>query len=144
MMANRIESTRRRRCSARRRQALLSVYNTLPAEQLTYVRQRDVTKVVICEQQYVDRVRASGAHEHIVRVDGAPPARLPTDLYAAASGDFFGLRVDVACRTPEDIVTLIYIVRHNGNPKGVEMTHANLLFEGYAIDEVFRNWFGDG
>lgn len=53
-----------------------SVYNTLPAEQLTYVLDNAGTKVVICEQQYVDRVRASGVPiEHIVCVDGAPPAR---------------------------------------------------------------------
>lgn len=53
-----------------------SVYNTLPAEQLTYVFDNAGTKVVICEQQYVDRVRASGVPiEHIVCVDGAPPAR---------------------------------------------------------------------
>src|SRR6202000_294452 len=39
-----------------------SVYNTLPAEQLTYVFGNADTKVVICEQQYVERIRASGAH----------------------------------------------------------------------------------
>ncbi|MEQ0635736.1 AMP-binding protein, partial [Mycobacterium tuberculosis] len=114
-----------------------SVYNTLPAEQLTYVFDNAGTKVVICEQQYVDRVRASGVPiEHIVCVDGAPPGTLSlTDLYAAASGDFFDFESTWRAVQPEDIVTLIYTSGTTGNPKGVEMTHANLLFEGYAIDE---------
>lgn len=122
-----------------------SVYNTLPAEQLTYVFDNAGTKVVICEQQYVDRVRASGVPiEHIVCVDGAPPGTLSlTDLYAAASGDFFDFESTWRAVQPEDIVTLIYTSGTTGNPKGVEMTHANLLFEGYAIDEVLGIRFGD-
>ena len=34
----------------------------------------------------------------------------------------------VAARTPEDLVTLIYTSGTTGNPKGVMLTHANILF----------------
>lgn len=51
-------------------------------------------------------------------------------MYAAASGDFFDFESTWRAVQPEDIVTLIYTSGTTGNPKGVEMTHANLLFEG--------------
>ena len=44
---------------------------------------------------------------------------------------------------PDDVATLIYTSGTTGNPKGVEMTHANLLFEAFAIDEVLGVRFGD-
>src|ERR1700754_2288823 len=54
-----------------------SVYNTLPAEQLVYLFANADTKVVMCEAQYVDRIRASGADiEHIVCLDGSPEGTL--------------------------------------------------------------------
>ena len=121
-----------------------SVYNTLPAEQLTYVFENAGTKVVICEQQYVDRIRASGAKlEHIICIDGSPEGTLSLeDLYAAGSEDF---DFESAWRAvqPDDVVTLIYTSGTTGNPKGVEMTHAHLLFEAQALKGVLGVQFGD-
>ncbi|HET7075359.1 MAG TPA: fatty acid--CoA ligase FadD11 [Mycobacterium sp.] len=121
-----------------------SVYNTLPVEQMTYLFENAGTKVAICDEQYVDRVRASGASiEHIVCIDGSPPGTLSVDdLYAAASGDY-DFESTWRAVQPDDVITLIYTSGTTGNPKGVEMTHTNLLFEGYALDEVLGIRFGD-
>jgi long-chain acyl-CoA synthetase len=121
-----------------------SVYNTLPAEQLTYVFDNAGTRVAICEEQYVDRIRASGAPiEHIVCIDGSPDGTISVDdLYAAAQQDF-DFESTWRAVQPDDVATLIYTSGTTGNPKGVEMTHANLLFEGYAVEEVFGIQFGD-
>jgi long-chain acyl-CoA synthetase len=121
-----------------------SVYNTLPVEQMTYLFDNAGTKVAICEERYVERIRASGASiEHIVCIDGSPPGTLSVDdLYAAASGDY-DFESTWRAVQPDDVITLIYTSGTTGNPKGVEMTHANLLFEGYAIDEVLGIRFGD-
>lgn len=57
-----------------------SVYNTLAPEQLTYLFDNAGTKVVICEEQYVDRMKASGAAlEHIVCIDGSPEGATSLD-----------------------------------------------------------------
>ncbi|OBJ47981.1 fatty acid--CoA ligase FadD11 [Mycobacterium asiaticum] len=121
-----------------------SVYNTLAAEQLTYVFANADTKVVICEEQHVDRILASGTPiEHIVCIDGNPAGTMTLDdLCAAAPADF---DFEATWRTvqPDDVVTLIYTSGTTGNPKGVEMTHANLLFEGYAISAILDIEFGD-
>ncbi|OBI89806.1 fatty acid--CoA ligase FadD11 [Mycobacterium asiaticum] len=121
-----------------------SVYNTLAAEQLTYVFANADTKVVICEEQHVERIRASGTPiEHIVCIDGNPAGTMTLDdLYAAAPDDF-DFEATWRAVQPDDVVTLIYTSGTTGNPKGVEMTHANLLFEGYAISAVLDVEFGD-
>jgi long-chain acyl-CoA synthetase len=121
-----------------------SVYNTLPAEQMTYLFENAGTKVAICEEQYVDRIRASGAAiEHIVCIDGSPAGTLSVDdLYAAAPEDF-DFESTWRAVQPGDVVTLIYTSGTTGNPKGVEMTHTNLLFEGYGLDAVLGIEFGD-
>src|SRR5581483_2103844 len=144
MMANRIEFYPLEVGAQHLGATSFSVYNTLPAEQLTYVFGNAGTKVVICEEQYVDRIRASGAAiEHIVCIDGTPEGTLSVDdLYAAAPADFDFESSWRAVR-PEDVVTLIYTSGTTGNPKGVEMTHTNLLFEGQGIDAVLGIEFGD-
>lgn len=144
MMANRIEFYPLEIGAQHLGATSFSVYNTLPAEQLTYLFDNAGTKVAICEQQYVDRIRASGVPvEHIVCIDGAPPGTISVEqLYATAPRDFDFESTWRSVR-PDDVVTLIYTSGTTGNPKGVEMTHANLLFECHALNAVLPSKFGD-
>ncbi|MDM4142315.1 MULTISPECIES: fatty acid--CoA ligase FadD11 [Mycobacterium] len=144
MMANRIEFYPFEIGAQHLGATSFSVYNTLPAEQLTYLFDNAGTKVAICEEQYVDRIRASGAPiEHIVCIDGSPPGTISVDdVYAAAHKDFDFEATWRAVR-PDDVVTLIYTSGTTGNPKGVEMTHASLLFEARGLDAVLGSRFGD-
>ncbi len=137
MMANRIEFYPLEVGAQHLGATSFSVYNTLPAEQLTYLFDNAGTKVVICEEQYVDRIRASGATlDHIVCIDGAPAGTMSLDeLYAAAS-DEFDFESTWRAVKPDDVITLIYTSGTTGNPKGVEMTHTNLLFEADALGAV--------
>ena len=144
MMANRIEFYPLEVGAQHLGATSFSAYNTLPGEQLTYVFGNAGTKVVICEQQDVERIRASGAGlEHIICIDGSPEGTLSLDdLYAAGKDDF---DFDSTWRAvqPDDVVTLIYTSGTTGNPKGVEMTHAHLLFEAQALEAVLGVQFGD-
>ena len=121
-----------------------SVYNTLAAEQLVYVFDNAGTKVVFCEEQYVDRIRKSGADiDHVVCVDGSPDGTTPYEDFVAAGDDEFDFEATWRAVGPDDVATLIYTSGTTGNPKGVEMTHANLLFETFAVAEVLGVEFGD-
>lgn len=144
MMANRIEFYPFEIGAQHLGATSFSVYSTLPAEQLTYLFDNAGTKVAICEAQYVDRIRASGAPiEHIVCIDGSPPGTLSVDdLYAAAQEDFDFESTWRAVQSG-DVATLIYTSGTTGNPKGVEMTHANLLFEMYAFTAVLPSRYAD-
>lgn len=121
-----------------------SVYNTLPPADLAHVFANAGTKVVLCEAQYVDRIRASGAPiEHIICIDGAPEGTLGVDELMAAAPADFDFEATWRAVQPDDIVTLIYTSGTTGKPKGVEMTHANILFEAFAVHEVLDVRYGD-
>ncbi|OBH22576.1 AMP-dependent synthetase [Mycobacterium sp. E1715] len=144
MMANRIEFYPFEIGAQHLGATSFSVYNTLPAEQLTYLFENAGTRVAICEEQYVDRIRASGAPiEHIVCIDGSPPGTMSVDDVYAAAREGFDFEATWRAVRPDDVVTLIYTSGTTGNPKGVEMTHANLLFEAYALNAVLPSQFGD-
>jgi long-subunit acyl-CoA synthetase (AMP-forming) len=121
-----------------------SVYNTLPPADLAHVFGNAGTKVVMCEAQYVDRIRASGAPiDHIICVDGAPDGTLSVQELLAVAPTNFDFDATWRAVRPDDIVTLIYTSGTTGKPKGVEMTHANILFEAFGVDEVLGLRFGD-
>ena len=107
-----------------------SVYNTLAPEQVAYLFSNAENQVVICESVFVDRVVAAGGKvEHIICVDGAPEGRLSLEDLEAMGDP--GFDFDAAWRAvgPDDVLTLIYTSGTTGPPKGVEITHANMLAE---------------
>ncbi|TQM32816.1 fatty acid--CoA ligase FadD11 [Nocardia bhagyanarayanae] len=121
-----------------------SVYNTLAPDQLRYVFTNAGNRVVICEEQYVERVRGCGAPiETIVCVDGAPEGTIGVDELMASAAEDFDFEATWRAVRPYDIVTLCYTSGTTGNPKGVEITHENLLFEARAFASVLPVEFGD-
>ncbi|MGH3634202.1 MAG: fatty acid--CoA ligase FadD11 [Mycobacterium sp.] len=144
MMANRIEFYPLDVGAQHAGATSFSVYNTLPAEEITYLLDNAGTKVMICEEQYVDRIRASGAAlDHLVCIDGSPDGTLTLDDLYAAGGDDFDFESTWRAVQPDDVATLIYTSGTTGKPKGVETTHANLLFEAFTVEAVLGIEFGD-
>ena len=121
-----------------------SVYNALAADQLTDVLVNAGAKVVFCEEQYVDRIEASGAGiDTIVCIDGSPEGTISVDdLIACGSADF-DFEATWWAVQPDDVATLIYTSGTTGDPKVVETTHASLLSEVFGLDEVLGLRYGD-
>ena len=119
-----------------------SIYNTSAPEQMTYLFGDAGNRVVITERQFLDRVRAvrdagQTAIEHIVLIDAEEEGTLSlSDLEAAAQE---GFDFDAAWQAvqPEDVLTLIYTSGTTGPPKGVELTHGNIMAEVRALAEAF-------
>ncbi|WP_216205136.1 AMP-dependent synthetase/ligase [Amycolatopsis aidingensis] len=105
-----------------------SLYNTLAAEQVNYVLRDSGARVVICEQQFAPKVLAAvqdTAVEHVLCVDGSPEGTRPlAELEPDPGFDDEAARLAVR---PEDTLTVIYTSGTTGPPKGVELTHANML-----------------
>ncbi|MFI6995948.1 AMP-dependent synthetase/ligase [Nocardia sp. NPDC050175] len=107
-----------------------SVYNTSSPEQLNYLLTDSGATVVVCETQYAATVFASreGARvEHVVCIDGSPAGTITLDEVKASG--LPGFDFDTAWRAvqPDDALTLIYTSGTTGSPKGVQLTHANML-----------------
>ncbi|MBF6467433.1 long-chain fatty acid--CoA ligase [Nocardia beijingensis] len=121
-----------------------SVYNTLAPEQLAYVFANAGNRVIICEQQYLERIRACGAPiETIVCLDAAPEGTVGLDELKAMGRPDFDFEATWRAVRPEDVLTLVYTSGTTGNPKGVEITHANLMAEARAFHAVLPVEFGD-
>ncbi|MEU5406836.1 fatty acid--CoA ligase FadD11 [Nocardia asteroides] len=121
-----------------------SVYNTLPPEQLAYVLGNAGARVVICEPQYAELLATAGIDlDHIVCVDDAPEGTLSVAQLFAAAADDFDFESTWRAVRGDDVATLIYTSGTTGAPKGVETTHAALLFQVTGIAEVLGIEFGD-
>ncbi|MEV6067282.1 fatty acid--CoA ligase FadD11 [Nocardia sp. NPDC052001] len=144
MMANRVEFYPLEVGAQHAGATSFSVYNTLTAQQLNYVFTNAGNRIVICEAQYVDRIRASGVPiETIVCVDRAVPGTLSVAQLTSLARSDFDFDATWQAVTGEDIVTLCYTSGTTGNPKGVEISHANLSFECQAYASVMPVEFGD-
>ena len=116
-----------------------SIYNTLAPEQIAHLFANAGNRVVICEEQFVPRLREAipgSAVEHIVCVDGSPETTISlAQLEAEPAADF---DFDASWRAvqPEDVLTIIYTSGTTGPPKGVELTHSNMLAEIDGVRDV--------
>ncbi|MFI7000572.1 fatty acid--CoA ligase FadD11 [Nocardia sp. NPDC050175] len=144
MMANRVEFYPLEVGAQHAGATSFSVYNTLVPEQLNYVFGNAGNRVVICEAQYVDRIRSCGVPiETIVALDGAPDGTLSVEELKSLGRSDFDFEASWRAVQPDDVVTLCYTSGTTGNPKGVELTHANLLFDAHAFASVLPVEFGD-
>jgi long-subunit acyl-CoA synthetase (AMP-forming) len=144
MMANRIEFYPLEVGAQHLGATSFSVYNTLAADQLTYLFENAGTRIVMCEAQYVDRINASGVPiDHIVCIDGFPAGTLSIEDLVAAGANDFDFEAAWRAVRPDDVATLVYTSGTTGNPKGVEVTHTNLMFEASAVENILGIEFGD-
>ncbi|MGJ9423270.1 AMP-dependent synthetase/ligase [Aeromicrobium sp. CF3.5] len=108
-----------------------SVYNTSSPEQIHHLLAHSGTKIVVCDDQFADRIKASGAPlEHLLVVEHGDLDR----LQPAPDFDF-----EAAWRAvePDDLLCLIYTSGSTGPPKGVEHTHRGWM---RMIDAICTIW----
>lgn len=109
-----------------------SIYNSLTAEQISYVLGNAGNRVMIAEEQFVPVLRQAIGDtkvEHLVCIDGKPEGTISLDDLEAAADPSFDFDASWKAVQPPDLLTLIYTSGTTGPPKGVELTHANLLAE---------------
>jgi long-subunit acyl-CoA synthetase (AMP-forming) len=114
-----------------------SIYNTSTAEQIEHAFTNAGNRIVVTEQAFVPviaeaRRRVPGL-EHVVVVDRREYGALTLeDLENRGASDFDFMRHAAAVQ-PDDVATIIYTSGTTGPPKGVELTHANLIAECRAL-----------
>ncbi len=109
-----------------------SVYNTSSPEQIEYVVGDADNRVIVTEQAFLDKVleargRVEGL-EHVVVIDGeAPEGTISIEELEAIGEPDFDFEAAWRAVEPEDVLCLIYTSGTTGPPKGVQLTHANML-----------------
>jgi long-subunit acyl-CoA synthetase (AMP-forming) len=126
-----------------------SVYNTSAPEQIEYVTGDARNRAIFTEEAFVDRVlevRDGGrtAIEHVVLVDGERDGCLTLAELERRGEHADGFDFDAAWQAvaPEDVLCLIYTSGTTGPPKGVQLTHANMMAELRALDPVLHTHVG--
>jgi long-subunit acyl-CoA synthetase (AMP-forming) len=116
-----------------------SVYNSSAPEQIAYLFGNAANRVVITEAQFVPMLRRIGEQAgvaHLVCVDGPVDDAIALSELEDRPADGFDFEASWRAVAPEDVATIIYTSGTTGPPKGVELTHANLLAQCAATAEV--------
>jgi long-chain acyl-CoA synthetase len=127
--------------------APFSVYNTYSAEQVEHVAEDAGARIVVTERAFLDTITRATAEsdrlEHVVVVDGeGEEDTLSLDDLEARAEQGFDFEAAWRAVEPDDLLTLIYTSGTTGPPKGVELTHGNLLAAARSFDEIIQ--FPDG
>jgi len=114
-----------------------SVYNTYSPEQIEYLAGDADNRIFVTEQSFLERVQAVEGIEHVVVVDGdAGDGVLSLDDVEAAAKDDFDFESAWRAVDPDDILTLIYTSGTTGPPKGVQISHDNMVSCIRSYDEL--------
>jgi long-chain acyl-CoA synthetase len=117
-----------------------SIYQTYAPEQIEYLLSDAKSKLVITEQAYLDNVKEArkgvSTLERVIVVDGEG-GDLTLDELMELDPEFDPAE-SVESIGPDDLLTLIYTSGTTGPPKGVQLTHRNLLFAVATADELIE------
>jgi long-chain acyl-CoA synthetase len=114
-----------------------SVYATYTPDQIQYLASDAQNKILVTEQAFLETVRKVEGIETIVVIDGdAGDGEITLEQLEAGGDQDFDFEAAWQAVGPEDLLTLIYTSGTTGPPKGVQLTHDNLVSAVQAIDGV--------
>jgi long-chain acyl-CoA synthetase len=115
-----------------------SIYMQYTPEQIRFVVSDAGASAIVTEQAYLAGVLEARKElpdlQHVIVVDGeAPEGVLTLDEVVADPDPDFDVDAAVARIGPQDVLTIIYTSGTTGPPKGVQLSHRNLLA---AVDQA--------
>ncbi|HUE26388.1 MAG TPA: AMP-dependent synthetase/ligase [Solirubrobacteraceae bacterium] len=116
-----------------------SIYTTYPANEIEYLITDADTRVAIVEQALLPVLLEARqnvpALEHVIVVDGdAPEGTIPLSEIEGSNPDFDPTALEPVA--PDDVLTLIYTSGTTGPPKGVQLSHHNVMFAAKGIEQI--------
>jgi long-subunit acyl-CoA synthetase (AMP-forming) len=118
-----------------------SVYNTSSPEQVEYVVRDAGNRVIVTEQAFLETVLAARDAvedlEHVVVIDGeAPEGTISIGEIEGMGDPDFDFEAAWRAVEPDDVLCLIYTSGTTGPPKGVQLSHGNMVAVWRACDQV--------
>ena len=119
-----------------------SIYLTYPPAEIEYLLSDSATRVAIVEQAHMGplleaRKEVPGL-EHVILVDGDAPENALSLADVEGSNPEFVPEKSLADIGPDDLVTLIYTSGTTGPPKGVQLSHHNIMSGTKAVEGVIQ------
>ncbi|MEZ5311430.1 MAG: AMP-binding protein [Microthrixaceae bacterium] len=121
----------------------VSIYNSSAPDQVEYLAQHSSAKVAIVEDEnFLEKfltVRSNLPNLQTIAVLN-PPAELPDGVIDAAdllAGEPIDLEANKDAVDPNDIATIIYTSGTTGPPKGVMLSHFNLVWTAESLLAAF-------
>src|SRR5947207_4865982 len=118
-----------------------SIYTTYPPEEIRYLVEDSGSKVAIVEQAFLEvmleaREQLPGL-EYVIVVDGeAAEGTIALSDIEGSDREFDPASLGGA--QPEDLLTLIYTSGTTGPPKGVQLSHRNIMFAAKVTEEIIN------
>ncbi len=122
-----------------------SIYNTSSPEQVAYLFGNAGNRIVITERQFLPTIEAAGAAEvqQVICIDGGPDSAVTLEELEAGGDPSFDFESAWRAVQPDDLITLCYTSGTTGPPKGVQLTHANLIAEVRGVWNAIGYEAGD-
>jgi long-subunit acyl-CoA synthetase (AMP-forming) len=119
-----------------------SIYPTSTPEQIEYVVGDSGARVAVTERAFVEPFLKAAENlpelDHVIVIDGeGEQGTLRLDEVEGSDPEF-DVERSVAGIGRDDLLTLIYTSGTTGPPKGVQLTHGNLMCAADAFDDVIR------
>ncbi len=120
-----------------------SIYNTSSPEQIAHMLRDANCRLVFVEGRFIDRAKAGASLaetvETMIVLDGQLEGGLQFEDFENLNPEV-DFDFDATWRKvqSEDLLTLIYTSGTTGPPKGVEITHANVIAQCRGIDAVLH------
>lgn len=119
-----------------------SIYNTSSPEQIRVLLDSAKPTVLVCDSPHLEQVLAAqpgSSVKHVFCVDGADTAEArPLAELATTVDAGFDFEASWRAVGRDDVAVLIYTSGTTGVPKGVQLTHGNLLAQVAAADSNFQ------
>jgi long-chain acyl-CoA synthetase len=117
-----------------------SIYLTYPPADIEYLIRDAGSKIAIVEQAHMGALlearKGLPELEHVIVVDGEPPVGTVALGAIEDSDPEFDPARDVPDIAPDDLVTLIYTSGTTGPPKGVQLSHRNVMAAAQAVEQI--------
>ena len=123
-----------------------SIYQTYPPEEIEYLIGDAGSRVAIVEQAHLPAMlevkQRAPSLEQVIVVDGEASEGTVSLAEVEGSNPEFDVVAAASEIQPDDVVTLIYTSGTTGKPKGVQLSHHNIMFSAQAVEQIVP--FGPG